>query len=175
MSGDEPVSWKKIAECVPREDTDIDTNEKYVNYDDPDWSSDDWDWLKNEDGTNIKITDVVKVNNNVFGTSFNGSFNLSGSTASTTLTVSSSFSTTLDFRSNRIMTTHSVQPLTMSIDADVGILGNVVMTDISASGLHLTSSEFKILNGTFDNTKRNYVYYHYIGNDTALVTINQES
>lgn len=131
--------------------------------------------LQSDDGTNIKITDVVKVNNNVFGTSFNGSFNLSGSTAGTTLTVSSSFSTTLDFRSNRIMTTHSVQPLTMSIDADTSILGNVIMTDISASGLDLTSSEFKILNGTFDNTKRNYVYYHYIGNDTALVTINQES
>ena len=63
----------------------------------------------------------------------------------------------------------------MSIDANASILGNVIMTDISASGLDLTSSEFKILNGTFDNTKRNYVYYHYIGNDTALVTINQES
>ena len=54
MSGDEPVSWKKIGECIPREDTDIDTDKKYVNYEDPEWSSDDWDWLKNEDGTNIK-------------------------------------------------------------------------------------------------------------------------
>ena len=54
MSGDEPVSWTKIKECVPREDTDLNTNEKYVNYEDPKWSSDDWEWLKKEDGTNIK-------------------------------------------------------------------------------------------------------------------------
>ena len=54
MSGDEPVIWKKIEECIPREDTDVDTDEKYVNYEDPEWSSDDWDWLKKEDGTNIK-------------------------------------------------------------------------------------------------------------------------
>ena len=54
MSGDEPVSWKKIEECIPREDTDIDTEKKYVNYEDPEWSSDDWDWHKKEDGTNIK-------------------------------------------------------------------------------------------------------------------------
>ena len=54
LSGDEPVSWKKIAECVPREDTDMDTNEKYVNYEDPDWTKDDFEWKKNEDGTNIK-------------------------------------------------------------------------------------------------------------------------
>jgi hypothetical protein len=131
--------------------------------------------LQSDDGTNIKITDTVKVNNNVFAQGFNGSFTLSGSTASTTLTVSSSFTTTLSFSTNRIMATHSTSPLTMSIDADTSILGNVIMTDISSSGLNLPSSEFKVLNGTFDTTKRNYVYYHYIGNDTALVTINQES
>lgn len=132
--------------------------------------------LQSDDGTNIKITDVVKVNNNVFAQGFNGSFNLSGSTASTTLTVSSSFTTTLSFRTNRIMSVTTGSALSMSIDADASILGNVIMTDISSSvGLHLTSSEFKVLNGTFDTTKRNYVYYHYIGNDTALVTINQES
>ena len=131
--------------------------------------------LQSDDGTNIKITDTVKVNNNVFAQGFNGSFTLSGSTASTTLTVSSSFTTTLSFRTNKIMATHSTSPLTMSINADTSILGNVIMTDISSSGLNLPSSEFKVLNGTFDTTKRNYVYYHYIGNDTALVTINQES
>ena len=54
MSGDEPVSWTKIAECIPREDTDIDTDKKYVNYEDPSWTSDECDWLKKEDGTNIK-------------------------------------------------------------------------------------------------------------------------
>ena len=54
FSGDEPVEWKKIEECVPREDTDIDTKERFLNYDDPDWISDDYEWLKNEDGKDIK-------------------------------------------------------------------------------------------------------------------------
>jgi len=54
LSGDEPTTWKKVEECVPREDTDIDTNERFLNYDDPDWISDDYEWLKNEDGTDIK-------------------------------------------------------------------------------------------------------------------------
>ena len=54
LSGDEPTTWKKVEECVPREDTDIDTDERFLNYDDPDWISDDYEWLKNEDGTDIK-------------------------------------------------------------------------------------------------------------------------
>ena len=54
MQGDEPTTWKKIEECIPREDTDIDTGKKYVDYEDAEWSSNDWDWQKNEDGTNIK-------------------------------------------------------------------------------------------------------------------------
>ena len=54
MSGDEPTTWKKVEECVPREDTDVDTNKEFLNYDDPDWISEDWEWLKNEDGTDIK-------------------------------------------------------------------------------------------------------------------------
>tara|TARA_R110002012_G_scaffold78553_3_gene200066 strand:+ start:809 stop:1225 length:417 start_codon:yes stop_codon:yes gene_type:complete len=91
-------------------------------------------------------------------------------------TVSSSFTSTLAFTSDKIMSTTVGTAVTMSIDADKSILGKVIMADISSSvGLHLTGSEFKVLNGTFDTTKRNYVYYHYIGNDTALVTINQES
>ena len=53
MSGDEPVEWRKIEECVPREDTDIDTGKRFLNYEDPDWISDDYEWVKNEDGTNI--------------------------------------------------------------------------------------------------------------------------
>ena len=92
------------------------------------------------------------------------------------LAVSSSFTTTLAFTSDKIMSTTVGTAITMSIDTDKSILGKVIMTDISSSvGLHLTGSKFKVLNGTFDTTKRNYVYYHYIGNDTALVTINQES
>ena len=54
MSGDEPVEWKKIGECLPRDDEDIDTGKRFLNYEDPDWISDDYEWRKNEDGTNIK-------------------------------------------------------------------------------------------------------------------------
>ena len=54
MDGDEPTTWKKIEECIPREDTDIDTDKVFLNYEDPDWSKDDWEWYKNEDGTDIK-------------------------------------------------------------------------------------------------------------------------
>ena len=53
LSGDEPVEWKKIEECIPGEDTDYDTNQTYKNYEDSDWSKDEYEWLKNEDGTNI--------------------------------------------------------------------------------------------------------------------------
>ena len=53
MSGDEPVAWTKIEECIPGEDTDYDTNQNFKNYEDSDWSKDDYEWLKNEDGTNI--------------------------------------------------------------------------------------------------------------------------
>ena len=56
MSGDEPVEWKKIEECLPRDDTDIDTDKRFLNYEDPDWSGDDFEWVKNEDGTNIMET-----------------------------------------------------------------------------------------------------------------------
>jgi len=53
MSGDELVVWKKIEECLPRDDEDIDTGKRFLNYEDPDWVSDDYEWVKNEDGTNI--------------------------------------------------------------------------------------------------------------------------
>ena len=54
MDGDEPTTWKKIEECIPREDTDIDTDKIFLNYEDPDWSKDEYEWYKNEDGTDIK-------------------------------------------------------------------------------------------------------------------------
>ena len=55
LSGDEPVEWKKIEECIPRNDEDMDNNYKpFINYDDPEWSKDEYEWYKNEDGTNIK-------------------------------------------------------------------------------------------------------------------------
>ena len=46
---------KKVEECIPSEDTDSDNNYKpFINYEDANWSKDDYEWLKNEDGTNIK-------------------------------------------------------------------------------------------------------------------------
>ena len=55
LSGDEPIEWKKIEECIPRDDEDIDTGKRFLNYEDPDWSKEDFEWVKNEDGTQIKI------------------------------------------------------------------------------------------------------------------------
>ena len=54
FSGDEIVERKKIEECLPRDDEDIDTGKRFLNYEDPDWTPDDFEWVKNEDGTNIK-------------------------------------------------------------------------------------------------------------------------
>ena len=59
MSGDEVTTWKKIEECVPSEDTDSDNDFKpFINYEDATWSKDDFEWYKNEDGTNIKKEEV---------------------------------------------------------------------------------------------------------------------
>ena len=55
LSGDEPVEWKKVEECIPSEDTDSDNNYKpFINYEDANWSTDEYEWLKNEDGKDIK-------------------------------------------------------------------------------------------------------------------------
>ena len=54
MEGDEPTTWEKIEECVPREDTDMDTDKIFLNYEDSNWSKEDFEWVKNEDGSNIK-------------------------------------------------------------------------------------------------------------------------
>ena len=54
MQGDEPTTWKKIEECVPSEDTDSDNNFKpFLNFEDATWSTNDYEWLKKEDGTNV--------------------------------------------------------------------------------------------------------------------------
>ena len=58
MSGDEPVEWKKVEECLPRDDEDIDTGKRFLNYEHPDWISDDYEWRKNEDGTDITKEDT---------------------------------------------------------------------------------------------------------------------
>ena len=55
MSGDEVATRKKVEECIPSEDTDSDNDFKpFLNYDDPTWSKDDFEWYKKEDGTNIE-------------------------------------------------------------------------------------------------------------------------
>jgi len=55
FSGDEIVEWKKVEECIPSEDTDGDNDFKpFINYEDATWSKDDYEWLKNEDGTDVK-------------------------------------------------------------------------------------------------------------------------
>ena len=54
MQGDEPTTWKKIEECVPTEDSDIETNESFLNYEDPSWTTQEIEWNKNEDGTNTE-------------------------------------------------------------------------------------------------------------------------
>ena len=55
FQGDEPVEWKKIEECLPRDDEDIDTGKRFLNYEDPDWLKEDFEWVKNEDGTEIPV------------------------------------------------------------------------------------------------------------------------
>ena len=58
LSGDEPTTWKKIEECVPTEDTDSDNDFKpFINYEDADWTKDDYQWRKKEDGTDIEVKD----------------------------------------------------------------------------------------------------------------------
>ena len=116
---------------------------------------------------NLAITGISNVSESI----------AQGVAGSTTL--SASFNNVLTFNSDKVMATSSNSAVSMSIvsNAKLNILGKVIMTDISASGLHLTGSDFKVLNGTFDSTKRNYVYYHFIGTggtNLALVTINQE-
>ena len=55
MSGDEPTTWKKVEECIPSDDTDSDNDfAHFINYEDSTWSKDDYEWLKKEDGTDIK-------------------------------------------------------------------------------------------------------------------------
>jgi len=55
MEGDETRTWKKIEECIPSDDTDSDNDfAHFINYEDATWSKDDYEWLKKEDGTDIK-------------------------------------------------------------------------------------------------------------------------
>jgi len=61
LQGDEPTTWKKIEECIPSEDTDSDNNFKpFLNYEDATWSTDDYEWLKTEDGKDVVTNEDVK-------------------------------------------------------------------------------------------------------------------
>ena len=39
---------QKVAECLPMEDQDIDTDEHFLNYEDPDWCYDSYRWTEEE-------------------------------------------------------------------------------------------------------------------------------
>ena len=45
---------QKVEECVPYEEQDIDTNEHYENYEDPEWTTDSYRWKKEEVETSDK-------------------------------------------------------------------------------------------------------------------------
>jgi len=45
---------QKIEECVPYEESDIDTNEDYLNYEDPEWTSDDMRWTQEEKDNHVE-------------------------------------------------------------------------------------------------------------------------
>ena len=44
---------KKVAECVPYEDWDSDTGKDFENYEDPDWTEDEYRWKKDAVGSTI--------------------------------------------------------------------------------------------------------------------------
>ena len=39
----------KVAECVPYEERDIDTDQDFENYEDPEWTTDEYRWKKEEE------------------------------------------------------------------------------------------------------------------------------
>jgi len=45
---------KKIEECVPYEEWDSDTDTDYLNYDDPEWTKDDFRWTQEEKEEKVK-------------------------------------------------------------------------------------------------------------------------
>ena len=50
---------QKVSECVPYEECDIDTNEDYLNYEDPEWTKDSFRWIKEELETSDKKVDTA--------------------------------------------------------------------------------------------------------------------
>ena len=52
---------KKVAECVPYEDRDIDTDEDFLNYEDPEWTSDEFRWTQEEKEEKVKNSNLSEV------------------------------------------------------------------------------------------------------------------
>ena len=52
---------KKVAECVPYEDRDIDTDEDFLNYEDPEWTEDDYRWKQEEKEEKVANSNLSEV------------------------------------------------------------------------------------------------------------------
>ena len=52
---------KKVAECVPYEDRDIDTDQHFENYEDPEWTEDDYRWKQEEKEEKVANSDLSEV------------------------------------------------------------------------------------------------------------------
>ena len=52
---------RKIEECVPYEDQNIDTHEYEDNYEDPEWTTDSYRWVKNDEDDSSSNTNNEKV------------------------------------------------------------------------------------------------------------------
>ena len=52
---------KKVAECVPYEDRDIDTDQHFENYEDPEWTEDDYRWKQEEKAEKVENSNLSEV------------------------------------------------------------------------------------------------------------------
>ena len=52
---------KKVAECVPYEDRDIDTDQHFENYEDPEWTEDDYRWKQEEKEEKVANSNLSEV------------------------------------------------------------------------------------------------------------------
>ena len=52
---------KKVEECVPYEDRDIDTDQDFLNYEDPEWTSDEFRWTQEEKEEKVANSNLSEV------------------------------------------------------------------------------------------------------------------
>ena len=52
---------QKIEECVPYEDRDIDTDQHFENYEDPEWTEDDYRWKQEEKDEKVANSNLSEV------------------------------------------------------------------------------------------------------------------